>query len=151
MLLVNTTSDVFPYVGKHLGTSDWVTIDQKMIDDFSRVTGDDSWIHTDPERARREFSHGRTIVHGMLTFSLITRLGGDIFNVKGRSRSINYGANTLRFPAPVLCDDRVRLHRSLKAASRIEGGLRVHYDNSVEIAGNERPALVAETLTIIYD
>ena len=150
MLEIETLADLRSYVGKPLGTSDWVTIDQQRIDDFSRVSGDDNWIHVDVERAKKELPGGRTMAHGMLTLSLITYLGGKILRVRQRSRGINYGSNKVRFTAPVLCGARIRLHRTLEKFEAVEGGARLTFGNRMEIEGEEKPALVAETISVIY-
>lgn len=150
MLEVETLSDLKPYVGKLLGTSEWLTIDQARIDDFARVSGDENWIHVDVERAKRELPDGKTMAHGMLTLSLLTYLGGRIWRVRQRSKGVNYGSNKVRFTSPVKCDARIRLHRTLERFDPVEGGARLTFGNSVEIEGEERPALVAETMSIIY-
>ena len=150
MLEIETLADLRSYVGKPLGTSDWVTIDQQRIDDFSRVSGDDNWIHVDVQRAKKELPGGRTMAHGMLTLSLVTWLGGKILKVRQRSRGINYGSNKVRFTAPVLCGARIRLHRTLEKFEDVEGGARLTFGNRMEIEGSDKPALVAETMSVIY-
>jgi acyl dehydratase len=150
MLEVETVEDLKPYVGKPLGTSDWLAIDQERIDDFARVSGDDTWIHVDVERAKRELPGGKTMAHGMLTLSLVTYLGGRILRVRQRSRGINYGSNKVRFTAPVLCGARIRLHRTLEKYEPIEGGARLTFGNRMEIEGEEKPALVAQTISVLY-
>ena len=150
MLELETVADLKPYVGKPVGTSDWLTIDQQRIDDFARVSGDDNWIHVDVERAKRELPGGKTMAHGMLTLSLITYLGGKILRVRQRSRGINYGSNKVRFTAPVLCGARIRLHRTLEKYEPVEGGVRLTFGNRMEIEGEAKPALVAETISVIY-
>ncbi len=150
MLEVQTPADMAAYVGKKIGTSDWLLIDQKRIDDFASVSGDDNWIHIDVERARRELPNGKTIAHGMLTFSLVTFLGAQISRVIERSRGINYGSNKVRFTAPVPVGSRIRLHRTLETCEIVEGGARLTFGNSIEIEGVERPALVAETISMVY-
>jgi len=150
MLELETVADLKPYVGKPVGTSDWLTIDQQRIDDFARVSGDDNWIHVDVERAKRELPGGKTMAHGMLTLSLVTYLGGRILRVRQRSRGINYGSNKVRFTAPVVCGARIRLHRTLEKYEPIEGGARLTFGNRMEIEGEEKPALVAETISVLY-
>ncbi|WP_295856195.1 MaoC family dehydratase [uncultured Xylophilus sp.] len=149
---VETIDDLPALVGQPLGTSGWITIGQSMIDDFARISGDHNWIHVDVERARRELPEGRTIVHGMLTLSLVAQLGSEVFGVRQRDRGINYGSNKVRFITPVLCGARIRLHRTLAAVDPMDGGraARVTFDNTVEIDGEARPAMVAETITVIY-
>jgi acyl dehydratase len=94
---------------------------------------------------------GKTIAHGFLTLSLVPRLGATIWSVKHRSRGLNYGLNKLRFTAPVPVDSRVRLKQTLMAADDVKNdGIRLTFENVVEIEGQDTPALVAESLSIIY-
>ena len=151
MLEVERAADLAQYVGQKLGTSDWVAIDQVMIDAFANATGDHQWIHVDVERAKRELPDGRTIAHGFLTLSLLPRLAAGISRVRRCSRGVNYGVNKLRFTAPVPSGARVRLHQVLKHLRPIPGGVRLTYEATVEIEGGVRPALVAETLSLVYD
>ncbi len=150
MLEVERLADLGPHLGKLLGTSDWVLIDQARIDEFARVSGDDNWVHVDTERAAREMPGGRTIAHGMLTLSLLTWLGGQILRVRQRARGINYGSNKVRFTAPVPCGSRIRLHRTLVGMEFVEDGARLTFGNRMEIEGHDKPALVAETMSLIY-
>jgi acyl dehydratase len=150
MLELKTPYDFEAYVGKKLGTSDWMTIDQKLIDDFAAVSGDRNWIHIDVDRAKQELPDGKTIAHGMLTLSLVTDLGANIAKVLERSKGVNYGSNKVRFTAPVQVGSRIRLHRTLLKFERAEGGARLTFSNEVEIEGKQRPALVAETISMMY-
>ena len=151
MLEVERAADLAEYVGQHLGTSDWVTIDQAMSDAFADATGDHQWIHMDVERAKREMPGGRTVAHGYLTLSLLPRLAAGITRIRQRARGINYGANKLRFTAPVPSGARVRLHQVLKQVEPLRGGVRLTIEATVEIEGGSRPALVAETISLVYD
>lgn len=151
MLEVERPADMIPYVGKTIGTSDWLVVDQKMIDQFAEATGDHQWIHVDVERASREMPGGKTIAHGYLTLSLLPRLSQTVYRITGRSRGVNYGSNKVRFTAPVPAGTRVRLHQVLKAVEPIEGGQRLTFESTIEVEGNTRPALVAETLSLAYD
>src|SRR5581483_5299501 len=148
MVEVEKPADMKAYVGKPLGSSGWVAIDQAMIDKFADATGDHQWIHVDVERAKREMPGGRTIAHGFLTLSLIAGLAHQIWTVRKRSRGINYGSNRVRFTAPVPVGSRVRLTQTLKQAEDIEGGVRLTFESTMEIEGSPRPALVAETLSL---
>lgn len=150
MLEIETPSDMAAHVGKSLGTSDWVTVDQRMIDLFAEATGDHQWIHIDVERAKREMPGGKTIAHGYLTLSLLPRLSHMIWTVRQRKRGINYGSNKVRFTAPVPAGARVRLHQTLKACDKIEDGVRLTIESTMEIEGETRPALVAETLGLSF-
>jgi acyl dehydratase len=151
MTEVDKPADMDALVGQKLGTSDWVEVTQAMIDMFADATGDHQWIHVDRERAAREMPGGRTIAHGFLTLSLLPRLGQGIYRIRNRSRTINYGSNKVRFTHPVASGSRVRLHLTLKASEPIEGGRRLFAENTVEIEGEARPALVAETISLAFD
>ncbi|MBL6078633.1 MaoC family dehydratase [Belnapia sp. T18] len=151
MLEIETIGDLQAHIGKSLGAGEWVTVDQRMIDQFAEATGDHQWIHVDVERAKREMPGGKTIAHGYLTLSLLPRLNQSIFRVKQRSRGVNYGSNKVRFTAPVPAGSRVRGHLTLKAVEPVEGGARLTMEATVEVEGSGRPALVAETLSLIYE
>jgi len=151
MLSVERPTDLIAYAGQKLGTSDWVLIDQAMIDAFAEATGDKSWFHVDPERAKREMPGGHTIAHGFLTLSLVAYLSATIYEIRRRRRGVNYGMNRLRFTAPVPARSRVRLHESLKAAEAIDGGVRLTMDCMVEIEGEPRPAMLAEMIVLALE
>lgn len=151
MIDIESPADLAAWVGKKLGTSDWITVDQRTIDLFAEATGDHQWIHIDVERAAREMPGGKTIAHGFLTLSLLPRLSPMIYRVVKRSRSINYGSNKVRFTAPVPAGSRVRLHLTVKSVEPIAGGVRLTAENEMEVEGNSRPCLVAETMSQIYD
>jgi acyl dehydratase len=151
MLEVERPADMAAHAGKELGTSEWVTVDQAMIDRFAEATGDHQWIHVDVARAKREMPGGKTIAHGYLTLSLIPRLSQSIWRIAKRSRGINYGSNKIRFLNPVTAGSRVRLVQTLKAAEPIEGGQRLIFEAKVEIEGETRPALIAETIALVFD
>jgi acyl dehydratase len=151
MLEVDHPVDMKAYIGKLVGSSEWVLVDQTMINAFADATGDHQWIHVDVDRAKKEMPNGTTIAHGYLTLSLLPRLGASIFRVRHTSRGINYGSNKVRFTAPVPAGSRVRLHQVLKAVEDIPGGVRMTFDSTVEIEGGGKPALVAETLVLAFD
>jgi acyl dehydratase len=151
MIEVNRPADMQRYVGQKLGTSQWIAVDQEKIDAFAKLTGDDNWIHVDVARAARELPEGKTIAHGLLTLSLMPYLAAQTLRIRQRSRSINYGSNKIRFPAPVKCGARVRLHRTLQKCEPVEGGARLTFSNIMEIEGEERPAMAAETVSLIYE
>src|SRR5437870_10463483 len=100
-LKVEYPKDLLKLVGTELGPSEWVTVDQAMIDKFADATGDHQWIHVDVERAKREMPGGKTIAHGYLTLSLVPRMASTLLEVTHRSRGINYGSNKIRFISPV--------------------------------------------------
>lgn len=149
MLEVETPADMKAHVGKELGVSDWVLIDQERINRFAEATDDHQWIHTDPERAAKELPTKSTIAHGYLTMSLVAGLR--TFRIKNFTNMINYGANRVRFTNMVPVDSRVRMRTKLKAADEMKGGgVRLTCEQTIEIDGQERPAMVAETLMIAF-
>jgi len=139
------------HVGQEVGASDWVVIDQPKIDAFAQVTGDHQWIHTDPQRAKTDSRYGRTIAHGFLTLSLLSRLSHEAIDVSGSfGMRINYGLNRVRFPAPVLEGSRVRARFKVQSVEDVEGGHQVVWLVTVEIEGFGKPALVAEWVIRYY-
>jgi len=151
MLTVETPKDLLQHVGRELGPSAWIVVDQAMIDRFADATGDHQWIHVDVERARREMPGGKTIAHGYLTLSLIPRMAATLLEITRRGRGINYGSNKIRFISPVPAGSRVRLRQRIVNAEEAPGnGIRVTSEMTVEVEGQERPALVAEVIGIRY-
>ena len=151
MLEVEKPQDLLQHVGKELGPSEWLTVTQEMIDKFADATGDHQWIHVDVERAKKELPGGKTIAHGYLTLSLLPRLAPTLMKVAKRRRGVNYGSNRVRFTAPVPAGARVRLRQKLVKVEPVEdNGFRVTSEMTMEVEGNARPAMVAETLGIIY-
>lgn len=150
-VVVEHAADLAAYLDRPLGASEWVSLDQAMIDAFAKLTGDDHWIHVDVERAGREMPQGKTIVHGFLVLSLIPFLQRNIFTVRQRGKGLNYGCNRVRFTAPVTVGSRVRLRQSVKECTRQEASTRITFESTIEVEGQERPALVAETIVQIFD
>ncbi len=137
-------------IGTEVGVSDWIAVDQAMIDTFAAVTLDDQWIHVDPERAAVETPFGGTIAHGFLTLSLASRFCYDCFPaLPGQVMGINYGFDKLRFLSPVRAGSRVRgrfVLSEVKKRSRTE--LLQNHALTVEIEGQDVPALVAQWLNL---
>src|SRR5712692_4611514 len=113
MLKVETPKDLLGLVGRELGPSEWITVDQAMIDKFADATGDHQWIHEDVERAKREMPGGKTIAHGYLTLSLVPRLASTLVKVSQVSRGLNYGSNKVRFTNAVPAGSRIRLRQRI--------------------------------------
>ena len=150
-LTVEYPRELLQHVGAELGPSDWLVVDQVMIDTFAEATGDHQWIHVDVERARREMPGGRTIAHGYLTLSLVPRLAATLLQVTKRRRGLNYGSNRVRFTNVVPAGSRVRLRARLLAAEEVQdGGVRLTSEMTIEVEGQTRPALVAEALSVHY-
>ncbi|MHB1122597.1 MAG: MaoC family dehydratase [Ramlibacter sp.] len=135
-------------VGQELGASPWFGLDQGRIDGFAGVTKDDHWLHTDPERAARESPHGRTLVHGMLTLSLMAHLSRSIWKLRSMTSGVNYGYDKVRFLSPVFPGDRVRLRRTLLAMDRTDEGCKLRFQDTMEIDGRDKPACVAENISL---
>jgi acyl dehydratase len=146
-----TLATIRDFVGEDLGTSDWVIVDQSMIDQFATCTGDKQWIHIDPDRARRESPAGATIAHGFLSLSLIAPLGMDLgLAPVDASAVFNYGLDKVRFLTPVKSGNRVRLQVSMTSVEPKDNGrLLIKGSAVLEIENSQTPALVAETLTLV--
>jgi len=150
-LTVDKPQDLAQHVGKDLGPSDWITVDQPMIDKFAEATGDHQWIHVDVERAKREMPGGKTIAHGYLTLSLVPRLASTLVKVSQVSRGVNYGSNKVRFTSTVPAGSRIRLTQKIVKVEPVDNnGVRVTSEVKMEVEGQERPALVAEIMGIRY-
>jgi len=137
-------------VGKELGVSDWMTIDQDRIDRFADATLDHQFIHVDPERAKAETPYGGTIAHGYLTLALIPHLiDGIRLAPEGVKMVLNYGMDRLRFMEPVRTGNRIRAHlKVLEISERSPRQILVKSEVAMEIEGNAKPALVAELLAM---
>ena len=138
-------------VGDELGVSSWVPVDQDRIDAFAACTGDHQWIHVDRERAARESPFGTTIAHGYLTLSLLPMLTEEIGVIPdGVTSALNYGSDKVRFLAPVPSGSRVRARSVLvDAVEKRPGQILLTTRSTVEIEGEETPALVADTLALL--
>src|ERR1700678_2762083 len=135
-------------VGQETGVSDWLEITQERVNLFADATGDHQLIHVDVERATREI--GGPIAHGYLTLSLIPHLSAGMLPVKGVTRGINYGSDKVRFTNMVRVGKRVRLRQKLIGVEPKAGGTQIKNLCTIEIEGEERPACVAETMSVLY-
>jgi acyl dehydratase len=147
----HTLATLSDWVGKELGTSKWVTVDQARINEFAHCTGDQQWIHVDVERAKKESPFGGPVAHGYLTLALLAELSMDIGVVpKDAKAAFNYGLDKVRFLAPVKSGARVRARISLMELTEQGGGRKlVKLNNTMEIDGESKPALIAETLAVL--
>lgn len=139
-------------IGTEIGASDWITVDQTMIDSFARLTDDHQFIHIDPERARAETPFGGAIAHGFLTLSLLSRMAYDALpSIAGTAMGVNYGFDKIRFLAPVPAGARVRgRFRLIELDEQKPGEITPTYQVEIEIEGQEKPALAATWLTRAY-
>jgi acyl dehydratase len=138
-------------IGQELGMSDWVTIDQPCIDSFASCTGDHQWIHVDVERAKRESPFRGPVAHGYLTLAMVAPLAMQVGVIPtDAAAGLNYGIEKVRFLAPVPAGARVRLRVVLSGLEPREGGqVIMKTQNTLEVEGSEKPALVAETLALL--
>ncbi|MEO0797625.1 MAG: MaoC family dehydratase [Pseudomonadota bacterium] len=143
-----TTAELQDHVGSDLGVSNWVTIDQDLVDRFAAVSGDHQWIHVDPGRAAAT-PFGSTIAHGFLVLSLISQFRAEaVGNISDAVMGINYGFDRLRFTAPVTTGSRVRGRFTLAELDRLDARtVQMKWTVTVEIAGTDKPALVADWVT----
>ena len=143
-------SDLIKHVGEEMGVSSWTTLDQQRIGEFAHCTGDHQWIHVDAERAARESPFGGTIAHGFLTLSLIAPTAFEVLVARVAPKSVvNYGLEKVRFLAPVRSGKRVRNRIKLAAVDdRGNGRYLVTTDNTMEIEGETKPALLASAIAI---
>lgn len=145
-----------PQLKREIHVGPWLVIDQQRIDDFALATGDQQWIHTDPQRAAAESPYATTIAHGYLTLSLLPLLTEsnhpDFFerNYPGMKYRVNYGLDRVRFPAAVRCGARIRARTRIDAVAEVKGGVQINYLLTIEIDGEEKPACVAEFLARVY-
>ena len=149
MLTVNGIDDLKTRIGDELGVSDWHEVTQEDIDTFAEVTGDDQWIHIDPDRAK-ETPFGGTIAHGYYTLSLAPRFSYALFRLEGVAFGLNYGLNKVRFPAPMPVGGRVRMRMELQSVDDIPGGAQITMKLTFERDGGDKPVCVAEALSRVY-
>lgn len=148
MRTFNGVDDLQSAVGEHLGYSDWHEVTQRQINTFADATGDHQWIHVDQDKAAGG-PFGGTIAHGYLTLSMIPMMAWEVYKVEGVTMGINYGSNKVRFPATVPVGSRVRAGVEVTAVTPGHKGVQCTFTVTVELEGSERPACVAETLTLV--
>jgi len=140
---VSTIRELEARVGQEVGVSPWVEITQERIDTFAKAIGDFQWIHVDAARAKNS-PFGSTIAHGFLTLSLLSHLSEQTFSFSDRRMGINYGLNRVRFTAPVKSGSKLRERFKLGNYEKLDGGVQVTWNTTVEVEGEQKPALVAE-------
>ncbi len=138
------TAQVAALVGRELGPSPWIAVDQERIDAFAACTDDPQWIHTDPERAAAEGPFGGTVAHGFLTLALLVRLWMDVVDLEGVSLTVNYGVDRVRFPAPVPAGSRLRARFRVEDVHEVAGGMQARIHATAEREGEQKPVCVAE-------
>lgn len=145
-----TLEELQANIGKSIGTSQWRTVDQQRIDGFAELTEDPQWIHTDPERAAKESPFGATIAHGFLSLSMLSAMAMDVLpTIKGQVMGINYGFDKVRFMNPVREGSKIRGSFTLmEVKQRSDQEWQLRHGVKVEIEGQEKPALMAQWLSL---
>ena len=146
-----TFANMGEMTGQMLGTSEWREITQDIVNEFAHSTGDNQWIHVDVERAKKESPFGGPVAHGYLTLSMVAGMALEIGAVpKGTTAALNYGLDKVRFLSPVPVGAKVRLHSKLASFERKDSGqYLMKTENTMEIQGQDKPALIAETLATL--
>jgi acyl dehydratase len=151
MLTVETPDALKEFVGREIGVSEWLVVNQERINQFAEITEDPQWIHSDRDRAQRESPYAATVAHGFLTLSLIGRLMKDVIRISGGMRlTINYGLNRVRFPSPVREGSKIRGRYTLLSFQDRGEAWEAVFACSVECEGNDKPCCVAEWIVRYY-
>ena len=138
--------------GKGLPAGDWLEVTQEMINDFAKATMDFQWIHVDIEKAEKFSPFKKPVAHGFMSVSLLAKLLGDVVQVKSATMGVNYGLNKVRFPNPVVVNSRLRLNCSITTIEDYsERGLKITWNCTVEIEGQDKPACVAEFVSLMFE
>ncbi len=151
MLIFDNLAAFEAHVGQELGTSDWVTITQEMVNTFAEATGDHQWIHVDIEKAKQFSPFKTTIAHGFLTLSLSPKFMYEMYEVKTVKMGLNYGTNKVRFTSPVPTGSRVRMKATLKEVAIQAPGYRSVVEAIFEREGAEKPVCIAELVTLMFE
>lgn len=131
-------------LGKELPKGEWYTITQVMINDFANATLDKQWIHIDKERAKKELPFKSTVAHGFMSVAMISRMLEEAFTIKSVKMGLNYGLNKVRFPNPVPVNSELRMLSSVKEIEPLtNNGIKITFNCTIEIRGQEKPACVA--------
>lgn len=148
-LLVPTPNDLLDLVGTTLGPTPGLVIDQQRINNFAEATGDHQWIHVDPERAASG-PFGKTIAHGYLSLSLSSHFLPQLLRVESFSMGVNYGVDTVRFPAPVPVDSSLYATGEVVSAEPFKGGIKLVVRISMSVEGADRPSCIVDTISVFY-
>ncbi|MET0780080.1 MAG: MaoC family dehydratase [Microbacterium sp.] len=141
--------DVPNLAGTDLGWTDWLEVTQDRVNRFADATDDHQWIHVDPERAK-DGPFGGAIAHGFLSLSLTVKFWSELFDVTGVTTRVNYGLDKVRFVSPVKVGARVRMSAVIDEVTEIRGGYQFAVDQTIEIDGGDKPAVVARGLYRFY-
>ena len=151
MVIIQSPSEIQNYIDKPLTPSDWYHVTQEKINKFADATSDHQWIHVDEERAKKEMPDGKTIAHGYYMVSLLPKLAAQNAEIKNTSRTLNYGSDKVRFINMVKVGSYVRLNRTIVSCEEMKnGGFRVVNKCELEIKDENKPAFVAETISLHF-
>ncbi|MGB5460041.1 MAG: MaoC family dehydratase [Eudoraea sp.] len=138
--------------GQTLPAGDWLTVTQEMINDFAKATMDFQWIHIDVEKAEKYSPFKKPVAHGFMSLALLAKLLKDVLLVKSAKMGINYGLNKVRFPSPVLVDSKLRLICTIQKIENYgDKGLKITWNCVVELDGSDKPACVAEFISLMFE
>lgn len=149
-LIVNSYDEFASFLGKKLGESEWLEVNQERINLFADATLDHQWIHVDTERASKESAYKTTIAHGYLTLSLLPYMWNQIIEVNNLKMMVNYGMDKMRFGQPVLVGSRIRLVSSLESIENLRGICKAGIKFQIEIEGERKPALEGIATFLYY-
>jgi acyl dehydratase len=151
LLIIKEPKELKNFKNFDLGTGKWLEVNQKLINKFADLSGDNQWIHVDVERALSDMPNGQTIAHGLLTLCLSPEMGKGQLKIEKLKLIINYGIDRVRFTSPVEVNSRIRMRSIIKDASdRGDNSILLRINRSIEIEGQKKPAMIAETLSLIY-
>ena len=144
-LVLESLKSLEELVGREIAVTDWLTVTQERIQQFAEATEDRQWIHVDPERARRESPYGSTVAHGFLTLSLLSHFVRQAIQLPSEvQRTINYGLNRVRFPAPVRAGEKIRAHARLNSYRELPDSVEAIFEVTLEAERSQKPCCVAE-------
>jgi acyl dehydratase len=139
------------FVGREIGTTEWMSVTQERIQQFAEATGDSQWIHVDPQRAQRESPYGAAIAHGFLTLSLMSHFLREVIQLPGEVRqTINYGLNRVRFPSAVRAGEKIRARVRLQSFKELSDSVETIFEITVEAVSGDKPCCVAEWILRYY-
>ena len=148
--IIDSPKDFKNIIGESLGTTNWKQVTQKEIDSFAAATQDFQWIHVDKEKVITESPFKKTIAHGYYSLSLIPKFASEVWECKNLKLILNYGTEKIRFISPVINNSYIRANFTVLNAKDYKGGILLTNKVTIEIKNNEKPALVAETLSLLY-
>ncbi|MDA9311731.1 MaoC family dehydratase [Polaribacter sp.] len=139
-------------LGRPLPDGEWYTVTQQMINDFANATLDKQWIHIDEERAAKESPFKSTVAHGFMSVAMISKMLENAFKIESVTMGLNYGMNKVRFPNPVPVNSELRMLTSVKEIVNLgDNGVKVTFNCTIEIKGQEKPACVAEFVAALFE